>query len=243
MKKFTTILLSCTAVFFLFSCNGNFNERIKGNGKPGHLEKTLTVADKVLLTGKYDLEIVPGNTKSIQVMADENILPYIVIDEKENRLAIRTKDGFDISSSNDIHLILTTDKLSELSVNGSADVTSASILTGADYLKVEIVGSGDISLQVNTPSVNAHIAGTGDIKLSGETKDLKIMIDSQGDFKSKELKAENVSVIINGTGNANVFASATLNVKISGSGDVSYLGSPQVTQHIAGAGKIKQAQD
>ncbi len=243
MKKIPVLLFACTAILFLFSCNGNFHERIKGNGKPGHLEKTLTIADKVLLTGKYDLEIVPGNSKSIQVMADENILPYIVIDEKENRLAIRTKDGFDISSSNDIHLILTTDKLSELSVNGSADVTSASMLTGADYLKVEIVGSGNISLQVNTPSVNAHIAGTGDIKLSGETKDLKIMIDGQGDFKSKELKAENVSIIINGTGNANVFAAASLDVKISGSGDVSYLGNPQLTQHVAGSGKIKQAQD
>ncbi len=220
----------------------DFKEKIKGNGKPGHLEKTLTVSDKILLSGEYDLEIVQGNTKSIQVIADENILPYIILDEKENRLAIRTKDGFDISPSNTVHLILTTDKLSELNVNGSADVTSPSILTGADYLKLEIVGSGNITLQVNTPSVNAHIAGTGDMKLSGETKELKIMIDGQGNFKAKELKAESVSVIINGTGEASVFASTKLDIHISGSGDVSYLGNPQVTQHIAGSGKITQAQ-
>ncbi|MEO7210831.1 MAG: head GIN domain-containing protein [Chitinophagaceae bacterium] len=235
-----SILFTCAAIFFLFSCN--MKERIRGNGKSGHIEKTLTVADKILISGNYDLEIVQGNTKSIQVIADENILPYIIIDEKENRLAIRTKDNYDLSPTNTIHLILTTDKLSELNVNGMADVTSASVLTGADYLKLEIVGSGDISLQVNTPSLSAHIAGMGDIKLSGETKDLKIMIDGEGDFKSSNLKAENVSIIINGTGNADVFASTKLDVKISGSGDVSYLGNPQLTQHIAGSGKIKQAQ-
>ena len=81
----------------------NFKEKIKGNGKPGHLEKTLTVADKVLISGNYDLEIVQGNTKSIQVIADENILSYIIIDEKENRLAIRTKDNYVLYPTITIH--------------------------------------------------------------------------------------------------------------------------------------------
>jgi len=243
MKKIPALLFAFTAIFFLFSCDMGFKEKIKGNGKEGHLEKTLAVSDKVLLSGKYDLEIVQGNTKSIQVITDENILPYIIIDEKENRLAIRMKDGYDISPTTKVHLILTTDKLSELSVNGSADVTSSSKLSGADYLKLEIEGSGDMTLQVNTPSVNIHISGTGEMHLSGETKDLKIMIDGQGELKSKDLKAENVSVIINGTGEAEVFASATLDIHISGSGDVSYLGSPQVKQNIAGSGKIKQIEN
>ena len=140
-------------------------------------------------------------------------------------------------------MIITTDKLSELSVNGNVDVTSTSTFTGEEYLKLEIVGAGDITLQVNTPSVNAHIAGTGNMDISGETKDLKIMIDGQGDFNSKQLKAENVSVTINGTGDADVFASINLDVQISGSGDVSYLGNPQVKQHIAGAGKVEPAQN
>ncbi|MBS1729613.1 MAG: DUF2807 domain-containing protein [Bacteroidetes bacterium] len=241
MQK-VSFFFSCTAILFLASCNINFDQKVKGNGKDGHLEKALTISDKVLLSGSYDLEIVQGDHKSIQVQTDENILPYIIIDEKENRLAIRTKDGYSISPNQTIHLILTTDHLSELTVNGSADVSASSLLSGADYLKLELLGSGKVSLQVNTPSVKAHIAGSGDIDLKGETKDLQIMIDGQGDFDGKDLKAENVSVIINGVGDAAVFASTKLDVKISGSGNVTYLGNPQMTQHIAGAGKIKQAQ-
>lgn len=243
MKTIPVLLVAYIGSILLFSCSGNFKDRIKGNGQKGQVEKSLTVSDKILISGSYDVEIMQGNSKSIKVIADENILPYIIIDEKENRLAIRTKDGFDISPTNSIRLIITTDKLSELSVNGNVDVKSTTIFTGEAYLKLEIEGSGDIMLQVNTPSVNAHIAGTGKMDLSGETKDLKIMIDGQGDFNSKQLKAENVSVSINGTGDADVFASANLDVQISGSGDVSYLGSPQIKQNIAGAGKVEPAQD
>ncbi len=231
MKTVQVLIVACIGSFLLFSCNGNFKDRIKGNGKKGQLEKALTISDKILISGKYDVEIIQGNTKSISIIADENILPYIIIDEKENRLAIRTKDGFAISPTNTIHLIITTDKLSELSVNGNVDVTSTSTFTGEEYLKLEIVGAGDINLKVNTPSVNAHIAGTGNMDISGETKNLEIMIDGQGDFNSTQLKAENVSVTINGTGDADVFASINLDVQISGSGDVSYLGNPQVKQH------------
>ncbi len=226
------------AAIIWISCNSVFDKRVEGNGQQGHLEKNLNLSDKILLSGNYSVELIQGNQKKIEIETDENLLPYLMAEEKDGRLVIKVKEGIHLSPTNDIHLKISTDKLTELTVNGNAEVKSSGLLSGADYLKLELVGSGDIDLAVNTPTVNAHIAGTGDIHLTGETRDLNIMIDGQGDVKTKNLKAENVRVIINGTGDADVFASAKLDVTISGSGDVAYLGQPQVTKKIAGSGKI-----
>lgn len=239
--KFLPLMMALTCFAFM-SCNSVLDKRIEGNGQQGHLEKNVGITDKVLLSGNYKLEMKQGNKKSIEISTDENLLSYITVEEKEGRLVIKVKEGTRLSPTDDIHIIITTDKLSELTVNGNVDVKSEGILSGADYLKLELIGSGNIGLGINTPSVNAHIAGTGDIHLTGETRDLNIMIDGQGDVNTKNLKAENVHVIINGTGDADVFAAVKLDVNIAGSGDVAYLGNPQVIKTIAGAGKVYQMQ-
>ena len=63
MKTVQVLIVACIGSFLLFSCNGNFKDRIKGNGKKGHLEKALTISDKILISGNYDVEIIQGNTK------------------------------------------------------------------------------------------------------------------------------------------------------------------------------------
>jgi len=90
-----------------------------------------------------------------------------------------------------------------------------------------------------TPKVEVKLAGVGEINLEGETKDIIVKISGSGNFKGKNLKAENATIKIAGSGDASVFASENLDVKISGSGNVEYIGSPNIDQKISGSGTIK----
>ena len=67
-------------------------------------------------------------------------------------------------------------------------------------------------------------------------------INGSGEVHSFNLLSEATEVEINGSGNAEVFASKQLNVSISGSGDVQYKGSPVVNQSISGVGHIRKVQ-
>jgi len=82
--------------------------------------------------------------------------------------------------------------------------------------------------------------GNGDITLSGQSRDLQSQISGSGDLKARDLQAENVKVGIRGSGDANVFASVSLDASISGSGDVNYRGNPKVTSTIHGSGSISK---
>ncbi len=145
-----------------------------------------------------------------------------------------------LRSDNKIKVYVTTDKIEEVFLSGSGNVTSDAPFSGSDQLKLGISGSGDIRLNVNAPYIESHISGSGNIDLSGETKDSKVTITGNGDYKATDLQCENAEVHITGSGNVNVFASVKLEVHITGSGDVYYKGTPSIQQHITGSGTIKQ---
>jgi hypothetical protein len=234
MKKlllFTVIAMALTGCEY---------KTIKGNGNvTTEVRKNLSV-NKIKLMGSYDVELIPGSTPSVSIDADENILPYIITENRNGVLEIKSKNHFNLSSTHAIKVSIVTDKLESVVLSGSGNVVGKGKFTGADKLNISILGSGDINIETNTPKVDSHIAGSGTITLKGETKDATINIAGGGEYKGDELKAENVKISITGSGDVRVFADATLDVHITGGGDIYYKGNPAITQHIVGGGSIKQ---
>ena len=123
---------------------------------------------------------------------------------------------------------------------GSGNVTTTNKLSGGDHLHLEISGSGDLRFDVNTPRIESSISGTGNIYISGETKESKIEIAGSGNYHAEDLKAENATVRIAGSGDARLYAEHSLHINIAGVGNVYYKGNAAVSQNIAGSGKIKK---
>ena len=237
MKK--NLLCILVLMIVLSSCELINYERIKGNGKASTEQRNVGRATRIKSLGSFDVKLIQGTTAGIKIEADANLIPYIVTEEEDGYLVVKTKDHVNLSSENPIRIYITTDKLEELEVAGSSDITGEGKFAGADHLKLSIAGSGNITLDVNTPDIEASIAGSGDISLTGETKDAKIEIAGDGSYKAENLKSENVSVSIAGSGDVKVFADNTLKVDIAGSGDIYYKGNATITKSIAGSGTIK----
>jgi len=224
------------------SCDFINMETIHGNGNVTSETRNVAEANRIQTRGSFDVEIVQGNSASVKIEADANLIPYILTSNKDGKLVIHTKDHVGLQSNNKIKVYVTTPTVEEIELNGSGNVTADSKITGSDHLKLSIAGSGDMKLDVNSPKVESSIAGSGNITITGETRDSKITIAGNGDYKAQDLQAENVEVHIAGSGNARVACSASLDVHIAGSGDIYYKGTPNITQHVAGSGSIKQIQ-
>lgn len=238
MRKIYLFLV--VAIVTMASCNNILNKTVHGNGHIANEKRDVSNTDHIETYGDFDIQIIQGDVSGVIVEADENLLPYIVTEDKDGHLEIRPKEYYNLSSDNKIKVIVTTKKLQSVAVAGSGNVTGQGKFSGSDNLSVEIAGSGDITLDINTPEVKANIAGTGNITLSGETKDTKLEIAGVGSYKAEDLKSENVEIHIAGSGNARVFAENVLDIHIAGSGDVFYKGNASVKQEIAGSGNIKK---
>ncbi len=240
MKQLTLILLFIS--LFFSSCELILGRRIKGDGTIASEKRTIAFADKIKLAGSFDVELVNGTTPSVTIETDENILPYLVTRNENDWLVIRSKKHCNLIPSNKIKVIVTTNQLESVTLAGSGNIFSNDKFSTSSAIELKIAGSGDATLLLDAPKILAEIAGSGNINLSGETKDLVIKIAGHGDFKGENLKSENASVHIAGSGNVRVFADNKLDVHIAGSGDVYYKGKATVEQHIAGSGTIKQLQ-
>lgn len=232
------------AVFFVAiifaSCDNIFHKTINGNGNIITEDRNINDADRIKSYGSFDIVIIQGNTTSVKVEADDNLMQYIVTENEDGALVIKTRDNYNLRSDRNIKVTVTTNELELIEVAGSGNVKGEGKFTGRDHLKISVAGTGDVDLNVNTPEIDSHIAGSGNITLAGETRDSKIEIAGVGNYNAENLMSETVEIHIAGSGNTKVYAANKLDVHIAGSGDVFYKGSPNISQDIAGSGKISK---
>ncbi len=227
----------------LVACDFQPAKKVTGNGNIKTDERQVSNARNIRIEGNYTVALVPDTKSFVTIEADDNLLPYIITkNENEGALVIRTQDGFRLESSHKINVRIHTDQLLALDISGSSVVTGEGKFSGGNQLGLDISGSGKITLEVNTPTINAVISGSGLIALTGETRLLKLDISGTGNFKGEELKAEEASVEITGSGDARVFADGKLKADITGSGHVFYKGNAAITTDITGSGSVKQLQ-
>ena len=237
MKK---ILVFAAVVLVAASSCRIMGKRVKGNGVLATQDRHVGNTDKIKLAGSYDVEITQGTEASVKVEADDNILPYIITEERGGYLVVKSRDNVSISTENTIKIYITTVRLEEVHISGSGNIIGKNKFTGGNKLVLKIAGSGDIRMEVNAPEIQADIAGSGSMTLKGETKDENIHISGVGDYNADELKAESAKVRIAGSGDVKVFADHDLDINIAGVGSVFYKGAATVKQRIAGSGEVKK---
>ena len=88
-------------------------------------------------------------------------------------------------------------------------------------------------------NLSLNISGSGNITGNGEVETLVVKINGSGNLMSKEIKSKSATITINGSGDAEVFASDSISAKINGSGNIEYFGNPEnVDSIINGSGDI-----
>ncbi len=225
------------------SCVFIDTETVKGDGNVTVEERKGLTAHRIRLSGFMDVELSQGSGTSVKVEADDNLQEYIITEMEDDVLVVKMRSNIRFINSDRLKIYITTDRLEQLTLSGSGNITGTSKFTGSEHLKLRVSGVGDIKLDFNTPELEAEISGSGSLVLSGETKDAKIQINGVGDCNAEAMKAENATVKISGSGDVKVFADNNLDVTIRGVGSVYYKGEASVSQKISGSGEVKRLQE
>ena len=218
MKKY--IVLSLLVGLVLSSCSFTLTYE-QGSGNVIQETRAIDRVDRIAFEGIGKLVITQGSETSLEIEAEDNILPRIVTEVDRGMLTIR----FDterweniIRPTKPIIFRLQVENLQELSLSGLGDV--------------ELM---DLELDV----LAVRLSGAGTIDASGSARRLEINVSGAGTYDSADLESEDVNINLSGAGNAVVWATEALDVSISGLGNVSYYGSPVVHQSVTGLGNIQ----
>ena len=193
----------------------------------------------VSTNGSIDIVAAQGDY-NVRVEAEHRTLKDIETEVKDGKLVVRFRDGWSWFDAGPVTVYVSAPVLNRLETHGSGDIRSDNTIRDSSRIDLLVSGSGDIHLKLDCPVIMTETHGNGDITISGQSRDLQSQISGSGDLKARDLQAENVKVGIRGSGDADVFASVSLDASISGSGDVNYRGNPKVTSTIHGSGSISK---
>jgi hypothetical protein len=194
-------------------------QTINGSGKVVTAEREVSDFTKVDLQSIGNLTIVQGDTESLTVKADDNLLPYITTEVNAGTLEIGMKPNTNANPTQTIEYTLTVKSLSSVLLSGFGNI-SADTLTGND-ISVTVSGSGDINVgSVDATNLNMKLTGFGNIKMGGVKVDTTALeLNGSGDLSIDQLTANDMNLTISGLGNASVTGKVTDEViKLSGSG-------------------------
>src|SRR5689334_8631721 len=86
------LFLSLILVSALASCRFVNGKRVKGTGNQRTENRSVTNFHSVSSYGEYDIYLTQGTDYSVQVEAEDNLLPYIETNLKGDVLEITTKE-------------------------------------------------------------------------------------------------------------------------------------------------------
>lgn len=223
----------------------------EGSGTAATETRNLPEFQAVALSGGIDVVVRQGATPSVQVQADDNLLPLLetVVESGSSGGTLkvrwkRTESGWfgnasDVQPRTDVRVSIVMPRLTALSIAGAGDIRLETFTTPA--LQVSISGSGDTRLEgLSTDELGVRIAGSGEVTGRGTAAKTSVRISGSGDVKLTGMQSDEVSVSIAGSGDAEVNAQKTLTVSIAGSGDVVYTGNAMVKTSVAGSGSVNR---
>lgn len=218
------------------NCAINFKETVHGNGNIVTEERMAGSFEKLEISGGINAIITQGETESIKVVADENLMEYIKTEITDGTLNIYSDAIILHARSKDVHLVFK--QLNEIDISSAGDVKGTNRVK-ADHLDIDLSSAGDLTLDVEASVINCNISSAGDARLSGNTDELHADLSSAGDLNALDLVARIAHVNSSSAGNASIYATEEVDLHASSAGNIYYKGDPEkVNVHKSSAGSI-----
>ncbi|MGE4561220.1 MAG: head GIN domain-containing protein [Desulfobulbus sp.] len=195
---------------------GNVSGCVQGSGSAKKESRSLSNFHALEVEGAYTVRIACQKDQSVEISADDNLLPVILTEVQDGILRVTSKKS--ICASAPMTLTISVETLDLIRSSGANEFQVQNLK--GDALEVELSGSSTMTLD-------------------GTVDELDAKIDGASGLVAGKLKAQQVSVAISGAGSAEVHAGKRLQGDISGVGSIRYAGQPsEVVRNITGWGDI-----
>ncbi|WP_164732277.1 head GIN domain-containing protein [Flagellimonas oceanensis] len=209
LRKIAILLCATIAI----SCS---SDDISGSGTLTTESRELNAFTSVSVTGIANVNITQGDSQTLEITADSNVMDYLRTEVDNGSLSIYLASGHNYKN-------ITVQV--EVMAKGLNGVTNE--------------GSGSIKiLDVENPDFYINNKGSADISLSGTSNTLTVENEGSGRISGYSFFTDTSEIDIVGSGDVEISCSDQLHVEIDGSGNVFYKGNPTISSKIEGSGKV-----
>lgn len=235
--KTTKIQILMALFVLLFGTSSCLDEMyIEGNGISRTETRNAEGFNQISSSGDFTVTVMPGNSYSVEITAESNLLPYISTNVDGKTLKIRTTGIHSLRQNKPIEIYITTPVLNGLSLSGSGLIETGSFLC-TDF-DLSVSGSGDIKTKISSDKIKANVSGSGTILIEGDATNTNFVISGSGKIKTYNLLQEQCQAVISGSGDMYINVDQLIDARISGSGRVYFISHPVIRTSISGSGNV-----
>jgi hypothetical protein len=191
---------------------------VEGDGVAARDQRQVAALGELDVSGSMQVEVRVGQSPSLLVEADRNLLPHIRTETQGNTLKVYNERQ--LRSKTPIRIVYTTPRLSEVRSSGSGQVVVRD-LNGAP-LAVRKSGSGQVRLAGKVDSLHARVSGSGVLdagELRSASADLGLA--GSGRMNIGEVRGDYLRASVAGSGVLQAGGAVrSLNARVAGSGSL-----------------------
>lgn len=214
------------------------NPAVEGNGNLVNAQISISDYDEIVLGGNLELVYEQSTWEApfLQITTDENILPLLEAEVRENILYLKPK--------NDIHpsrmkIYSNSTGLKKIHITGTGEVRMKGEVN-ADRFAAVVSDSGRLNVDsLYCNAITCKLNGSAKAELEGVCNNAVFEVSDFGKIIGFNYQAQQSECSVSDRGRIETHVNKTLNCRISGAGEIFYDGEPlSVNQHIAGSGKV-----
>lgn len=192
--------------------------KIKGSGNVKTETRDLKDFDSLDVGGVFEVVATAGNSYSVEVEADDNLLEHIntEVDGSVLRISLDRR----VSTSSPMRIRISAPNIESLEASGASNVKLSNV-TG-DQFRLESSGASKVNI-------------------AGAVKELRVRMSGASRVAADGLTTVDANIEASGASNLVVNASNELRVIASGASSIKYVGSPaNVVKETSGGSSVRQ---
>ncbi|WP_439880872.1 head GIN domain-containing protein [Pontibacter sp. MBLB2868] len=212
-------------------------QHLRGNGNFQTQTRNVSGFKGIDVSGGFTVEITQGNTESVRIEAEENLLDNIKTQVRDGVLHIYNDHG--VTTSKGMKAYITIKELNKVDISGGVKVLGRSTFK-TNTMNLDMSGGSKVTLAIDARQVRADMSGASKVELSGKADELTMEMSGASNVDASELEAKNVKVGASGASKVKVYAKESLSIAASGASAVYYKGTPSITSETSAAARISR---
>lgn len=192
---------------------------IIGSGRLVTESRTVQGFDSVSMGGVGRLVIRHAGSESLEITAEDNILPVIRSEVRGTTLFLDLAPVSSLSPTREIVYRLAVRELNEI------EATGASI--------IEVAG-------LDTERLHVRLSGASSLVASGSADRQDVEVSGASSLRAEDLRSRMVTADVSGTSQCVVRVSDRLEAKVSGVSLLEYFGDPVVIANTSGGSTLRR---
>lgn len=236
IKKISLVVLMAGLVAVM--PNTSFAKKyVRGNGNVKKETRKVSSFDALNISSAFEVYLTQGNSESLVIEADDNLLDIIKTEVRGGVLKIYVDAN--IRHSKTMKAYISFKMLNMIELSGACELYGENKFK-LDNLELELSGASDIKMDFTANKVYLDLSGASDIEFKGSAQRMDIDASGATDLHALDFEVKECAVDASGACNIRVFVTDELSVDASGASTVRYKGNPGIEIDISGASSIRR---